>query len=82
MKTSLKIGAMLGAIAAVALIPVGVQAQERVIDSAGGALAGAIVAGPVGLVAGGVIGYAGGPGIARGLGLKGHRHYHHHHYRH
>jgi hypothetical protein len=79
MKTAMKIGAMLCAVSAIALIPVSVQAQERVVDSAGGALAGAIVAGPVGLVAGGVIGYAGGPSIARGLGLKGHRHYRHHH---
>ena len=79
MKTAIKIGAMLCAMGAIALIPAEVQAQERVVDSAGGALAGATVAGPVGLVAGGVIGYAGGPDIARGLGLKGHRHYHHHH---
>lgn len=82
MKTAIKIGAMVCAVGAIALIPVEVQAQERLVDGAGGALAGAIVAGPVGLVAGGVIGYAGGPDIARGMGLKGHRHYRHVHHRH
>lgn len=62
---------------ALALAPAYAQAQERLVDSAGGALAGAIVAGPFGLVAGGVIGFAAGPNIARGMGLKGHRHYRH-----
>ncbi|MGO9132841.1 MAG: hypothetical protein ACLP8A_02170 [Methylovirgula sp.] len=57
-------------------MPVELKAQERLVDGAGGALAGVIVAGPIGAVAGGVIGFAGGPDIARGLGLKGHRHYH------
>jgi hypothetical protein len=52
-------------------------AQERIVDGAGGALAGVLVAGPVGAVAGGIIGFAAGPNIARGMGLKHHRHYHH-----
>jgi hypothetical protein len=56
-------------------------AQEKLGDGAMGALAGAVVAGPVGLVAGGIIGYTAGPGIARSWGLKGHRHVHHARYR-
>jgi hypothetical protein len=48
-------------------------AGERVNDMALGAASGALVAGPVGLVAGGVIGYVAGPDIGRGLGF--HRHH-------
>lgn len=40
-----------------------------------GALAGAVVAGPVGLVAGGVIGYAAGPKISERLGINKPRHH-------
>ena len=58
---------------AVTLVPIAAQAQERLVDGAGGALAGVLVAGPIGAIAGGVIGYAAGPNIARGMGLKGHR---------
>jgi outer membrane lipoprotein SlyB len=55
-------------------------AGERLGDSAMGALAGAVVAGPVGLVAGGVIGYTAGPHISRGLGInKSHRYRRVHH---
>lgn len=50
-------------------------AGERLGDGAMGALAGAVVAGPVGLVAGGVIGYTAGPHISRGLGINKPRHY-------
>ena len=68
---------------AMTLVPIGAQAQERLVDGAGGALAGVLVAGPIGAVAGGVIGYAAGPNIARGMGLKGHRRYRRaHHVRH
>ena len=49
-------------------------AGERLGDGAMGALAGAVVAGPVGLVAGGVIGYAAGPKISEGLGINKPRH--------
>ena len=62
---------------ALMLVPVRANAQERLVDGAGGALAGVLVAGPVGLIAGGVIGYAAGPNIARGMGLKRHRHHRH-----
>jgi hypothetical protein len=61
---------------ALALTPALAIAQERLVDGAGGALAGVLVGGPIGAVAGGVIGYAAGPNIARGMGLKGHRRYH------
>ena len=55
-------------------MPVAASAGERVNDMALGAASGALVAGPVGLVAGGVIGYVAGPDIGRGMGL--HRHHH------
>lgn len=48
-------------------------AQERLIDGALGAGAGAIVGGPVGAVAGGAIGYGAGPRISRGMGVRGSR---------
>ena len=53
------------------------EAGERVGDAALGAVAGVVVAGPVGLVAGGVIGYTAGPGIASEWGVRRHRHYRH-----
>jgi hypothetical protein len=55
---------------ALSLAPVSVFAQERVGDAALGGLSGAIVLGPVGAVAGIVVGYAAGPGISRSWGLK------------
>jgi outer membrane lipoprotein SlyB len=54
-----------------------VAAGERLGDGAMGALAGAAVAGPVGLVAGGVIGYAAGPNISERLGINKRRHHRH-----
>jgi hypothetical protein len=65
-------------VAAALLAPAAATAGERVLDGALGGVSGAIVFGPVGLVAGGLTGYVAGPSIARGLGLKGHRrHYAH-----
>lgn len=52
-------------------------AQERLGDGAMGAAAGAIVAGPFGALAGGLVGVAVGPDIARSWGF----HHHHHRYR-
>jgi hypothetical protein len=60
--------------AAVALAPTLCAASERAGDAALGALAGAVVAGPVGLIGGGVIGYTAGPGIASEWGLRHPRH--------
>jgi hypothetical protein len=59
------------------------MAGERLGDGAMGALAGAVVAGPVGLVAGGVIGYAAGPKISERLGINKprYRHMRHVYYR-
>jgi hypothetical protein len=54
----------------VSLAPTGAFAQERVGDAALGGLSGAIVFGPVGAVAGIVVGYAAGPGISRSWGLS------------
>jgi hypothetical protein len=41
------------------------MAQERVGDAALGALSGAVVLGPIGAVAGAVVGFTAGPSIAR-----------------
>ncbi len=68
-------------IAGISCATVSAQAQERLGDGALGALAGAVVAGPVGLVAGGIVGYTAGPSIASSWGMRGHRHYHRAHYR-
>lgn len=57
---------------AVMVVPIRANAQERLVDGAGGALAGVLVAGPIGAIAGGIIGYSAGPNIAQGMGLKGH----------
>jgi hypothetical protein len=56
------------------------RADDRGLDGLLGAGAGALVFGPVGLVAGGVIGYSAGPHINCGLrgGCSRHRHYYHH----
>ena len=52
------------------LMPSVASAGERVGDAALGALAGAVVLGPIGLVAGGVVGYTAGPSIADLWGLR------------
>src|SRR3974390_2291378 len=66
-----------GAVIAIALAPVGAIAQERTADAALGALSGAIVLGPLGAVAGAVVGYTAGPAIANSWGMRrssGHYH--------
>ena len=60
----------------IALAPSLAAAHERFGDGLMGAAAGGLVFGPVGAVAGGVVGYTEGPHISRGLG------FHYHHYRH
>src|SRR5215471_14557111 len=57
-------------VAALALMPMGAAAQERAGNAALGALAGAVVFGPIGAVAGAAVGYTAGQGIARDWGLK------------
>jgi hypothetical protein len=52
------------------LAPAAAGAGERVNDMALGAASGALVDGPVGLVAGGVIGYVAGPDIGRSFGFR------------
>ena len=52
---------------AIALGPTVACAQERVGETALGALSGAIVGGPVGLVVGGVIGFTAGPSISNAM---------------
>ena len=48
---------------------------ERTVDGAPGAASGLLVAGPLGLVAGGVVGATAGPAIASSWGIRGnHRH--------
>jgi hypothetical protein len=69
------------AVIATALAPLSVLAQERTGDAALGALSGAVVFGPVGAVAGAVVGYTTGPAIASSWGLRRPgRHYHHRRY--
>jgi outer membrane lipoprotein SlyB len=55
------------------LAPKAAAAGERLFDGALGAASGALVAGPPGFVAGGIIGYAAGPHISRSMGF--HRRY-------
>ena len=55
---------------AISLVPSATMAQERGGDAALGALSGAIVFGPVGAVAGALVGYTAGPSIARSWGLR------------
>ena len=49
----------------------GAIAQERATDAALGAVSGAVVLGPVGAVAGALIGYTAGPAISRSWGVRG-----------
>ncbi|MBI3704312.1 MAG: hypothetical protein HY244_10835 [Rhizobiales bacterium] len=73
-----KIFSAIAITAAIAVAPTMAAAQERLGDGAMGAAAGAVVFGPVGAIAGGLVGYTAGPDIARSWGLKRHRHHHRH----
>lgn len=53
-----------------ALMSSAAMAQERTGDAALGALSGALVLGPVGAVAGAIVGYTAGPSIASAWGLR------------
>lgn len=60
------------AIAALAvLLPTAAMAGERATDAALGAVAGAIVLGPIGAVGGAFIGYTAGPSMSRAWGVRG-----------
>ena len=61
---------VVAAVIAIWCAPSATLAGERVGDAALGALSGAVVFGPVGAVAGAVIGYTAGPSIADSWGLK------------
>ncbi|WP_167767405.1 hypothetical protein [Bradyrhizobium frederickii] len=63
--------ALITAVAMLACAPVSAVAQERAGDAALGAVSGAVVLGPVGAVAGALIGYTAGPSIARSWGMRG-----------
>ncbi|MHB0769395.1 hypothetical protein [Bradyrhizobium sp. 5.13L] len=65
--------ALITAVAMLACVPASAIAQERAGDAALGALSGAVVLGPVGAVAGALVGYTAGPSIARSWGLRGSR---------
>ena len=62
--------ALMVAAVIVTLGPAVAQAQERAGDAALGAVSGAVVLGPVGAVAGALIGYTAGPSIAHSWGLR------------
>ena len=55
---------VVAAVIAIWCVPSATLAGERVGDAALGALSGAVVLGPIGAVAGAVIGYTAGPSIA------------------
>jgi hypothetical protein len=57
---------------AMTLVPFAASAEERMGDAALGALAGAVVLGPIGLVAGAAVGYTAGPSIANSWGMRRH----------
>lgn len=63
--------ALITAIAMLACVPASALAQERAGSAALGALSGAVVLGPVGAVAGALVGYTAGPSIARSWGVRG-----------
>lgn len=56
---------------ALSLVASAASAQERATSAAVGAVSGAVVLGPVGAVAGALIGYTAGPAIAQSWGVRG-----------
>ncbi|QQN63256.1 hypothetical protein JIR23_27600 [Bradyrhizobium diazoefficiens] len=65
--------ALTTAVVMLACVPAGAVAQERAGDAALGAVSGAVVLGPIGALAGAVVGYTAGPSIARSWGVRGSR---------
>jgi hypothetical protein len=73
MKTSVTKAIMAAAPLALAIAlssPCAAVAGDRPGDAALGALSGAVVLGPIGAVAGAVVGYSAGPSIAHSLGFR------------
>lgn len=64
---------LMAAIVLLAAAPASAFAQERAGDAALGAVSGAVVLGPIGAVAGALVGYTAGPSISRSWGLHGSR---------
>jgi hypothetical protein len=62
---------VIAAVLFLACAPTGALAQSRGSDAALGAISGAVVFGPVGAVAGALVGYTAGPAIARSWGTRG-----------
>src|SRR6266436_7551632 len=62
---------IVAAVISLTLVPMAALAQERGGDAALGAVSGAVVFGPIGAVAGALVGYTAGPSIARSWGLRG-----------
>jgi hypothetical protein len=60
----------IGALIVGSLISFEAKAQERAGDAALGAVSGAVVLGPVGAVAGAIVGFTAGPSIARSWGVR------------
>jgi hypothetical protein len=68
---SMKMKTIIAVVAlALPLLSSAALAQERTGDAALGALSGAVVLGPVGALAGAVVGYTAGPSIAHSWGLR------------
>jgi len=61
---------LVGTLIAGSLISFEAKAQERAGDAALGAVSGAVVFGPVGAVAGALIGFTAGPSIAHSWGVR------------
>jgi hypothetical protein len=61
---------LVGTLIVGSLISFEAKAQQRAGDAALGAVSGAVVLGPVGAVAGALIGYTAGPSIAHSWGLR------------
>ncbi|WP_256805879.1 MULTISPECIES: hypothetical protein [unclassified Bradyrhizobium] len=62
--------ALIAAVVMVVGVPASAVAQERAGAAALGAVSGAVVLGPIGAVAGAVVGYTAGPAIARSWGVR------------
>ena len=60
----------IGALIVGSLVSFEAKAQERAGDAALGAVSGAVVLGPIGAVAGAIVGFTAGPSISRSWGVR------------